>query len=284
MKKLLIGLVVLVVIVAGGGAYLIFGGGAAQLVKTSVETAGTQVAKVDVTLADVELEILSGVAALNGLDVANPDGFETDYAFSLGGVSVKVDTGSIGSDVITINEVVVTAPKVIYELAGTDSNIATIQKNVESFTNAMGGSGGGSSSGGDAAGGEEGPKLVIENLYIRGGEVAVSAGFLDGKKMGVDLPEIHLTDIGKDSGGASGAEVAAKVLDSISSAVVTSVASLDLGSLMEGAGAVIEGAGDVVKEIGEGAGAGEAIDGATDAVGGAVEGATDAVKGLFGSD
>ncbi|RED49155.1 hypothetical protein DFP90_106133 [Aestuariispira insulae] len=268
MKKILIGLVVIVAVIAGG-AYYVFSN-LDKIVETAVEEAGSQVTKVDVTLDGVRLELTEGNAALNGLQVGNPDGFKTDYAMALGTVSVSVDTSSVGQDVIVVREVVVDGPAIIYELSGTDSNIAAIQKNVESFTSAMGGSGGSS-----AESTEEGAKVVIENLYIRNGEVAVSAGFLDGEKMGVGLPEIHLTDIGKDSGGATPAEVAAKVLDAISTAVISSVATLDLGSMVEGAGAVMEGAGDAVKGVTEGAG---------ESVGGAVEGAADAVKGLFGGD
>ena len=267
MKKLLIGVVVVVAVIAGG-AYFLFAN-LDKIIQTAVEEAGSQVTQVDVTLAGVTLDIAGGKAGLNDLQVGNPDGFKTDYAMALGEVSVAMDPATVTENVIVVKEVIVDGPKITYELSGTDSNIATIQKNVENFAGAVGGSGGSGETSSSSS--EEGPKVVIENLYIRGGEVAVSAGFLEGKKMGVGLPEIHLTDIGKDSGGASPAEVAAKVLDAISTAVISSVATLDLGSMVEGAGAVLEGAGDILKDGGEGAG-------------GAVEDATNAVKGLFGSD
>lgn len=262
MKKILIGLAVVVAIVVAGVAYIY--SNLDEIIRTAVEESGSRVTKVDVSLAGVSLDLTNGQGSLQGLEVANPDGFNTDYAFSLGGVSVAVDTSSINSDTITINEVVVDAPKVIYELSGTNSNISTIQSNVDAFTKTM-------SSGDSAAATDsgDGPKLVINNLYVRNGEVAVSADFLQGKKMGVPLPQIHLSDIGKDSGGATPAEVAAKVLSAVNKSVIQSVSKLDLKGMMEGAGQVIEGVGG-------------AVEGGAEGLGGAAEEAGNKLKGLIG--
>ncbi|WP_259782481.1 hypothetical protein [Aestuariispira ectoiniformans] len=262
MKKILIALGVIAAIVVAGVAYLY--SNLDSIIKTAVEESGSRVTKVEVTLGGVNLDLTNGKGGLENLQVGNPDGFKTDYAFALGGVNVAVDTSSINSDVITIKEVTVDGPKVIYELAGTKSNIATIQSNVDAFTKTVSSGGASDDSGG------EGPKLVIENLYVRDGEVAVSADFLQGKKMGVPLPTIHLTNIGKDSGGATPAEVAAKVLSAVNQSVIKSVSSLDLKGMMEGAGQVLEGAGSAVKGGGEG-------------LKGAAEEAGSKLKGLIGN-
>lgn len=272
-KGLLIGLVV-VVIAIGAGVYFLLSG-LDELVRTAVEKAGSEVTQVDVTLNKVKIEVTDGKAAMGGLQVGNPAGFKTDYAFQLGEISVALDTATVTSDTIVIKEIVVGEPKVTYELGPQGSNIDVIKNNVASH-----GGGGGSSGGGESS---EGPKVVIENLYIRGGEVNVSAVALGGKAMTAKLPEIHLKDIGKDEGGAGPAEVAEKVMAALTSRVGNVVGNLDLSGILEG----VPNLPDNLKGLaGDAAGkAGEAMKGVTEGAGGATEGVTkgagDAVKKLF---
>ncbi len=261
MKKVLIGLAVVIVIVAGGVYFFL--SNINGLVQTAVEDAGTRVTGVPVTLADVDIDITGGRGALGGLNVANPAGFETDYAFNLGAISVDIDLNSIGSNPVVIKEIVVTDPSVIYELTTSgSSNIQTIQQNVEAFNSAGGGSGGGSGGGGSSGGEEQ--KVVIDNLYIRGAQVSVSASVLGGQKKETQIPEIHMTDIGKDSGGANASAIAALVIDRLLDGALGSVTSLNLENLQNEAQ--------------------EAVEGAASEAGKAVEGAADAVKGLFNNN
>jgi len=273
MKKIGIALVVLIVLIGGGVYYFL--SNLDEFVRTAVEKAGTRATGVEVTLGKVALDLTGGKGSLGNLNVANPSGFDTDYAFNLGDISVSLDLDSLQSNPIVINEVIVTSPKVIYELGDGGSNIDAIQRNVESFTKEI--SGGASSS--DDAGGD-GTKVVINDLYIRGADVRVSAPFLQGKAMGTEIPEIHLQDIGKDSGGATPGEVAAQVLDSLTSRVQGVVSNLNLDELRDAATKAVEGAaGEATKAL---EGVGGAAGGAAGAAGGALEGATEGVKGLFG--
>jgi len=280
LRGLLIGLVVVVVVV-GGAIFFLFSN-IGKIIKEAVEDVGPRVTQTSVALSEAEVDVTEGRAALRGLDIGNPSGFETDYAFKLGAIAVTIDTGSISGDTIVIKEIVVDKPSVRYEYdfsAGT-SNIETIQKNAESFAAAAGGGGGGSS-----GSSSEGPKLVIENLYVRGAEVAVSAKGFAGKKASQTLPEIHLTDIGKDEGGATPAEVAQEVIASITDKIGGIMSGVDLGQMLdidvgktlEGVTkGITEGAGDAGKMMEEGVkgvteGAGSAGDAVKEGVGAAGE-------------
>jgi len=287
LRGLLIGLLVVVVVV-GGAIFFLFSN-IGKIIKEAVEDVGPRVTQTSVTLSEAEVDVTEGRAALRGLDIGNPKGFETDYAFKLGAISVTIDTGSIGGDTIVIKEIVVDKPAVTYEYdfsAGT-SNIETIQKNAESFAAAAGGGGGGSSGGSSS----EGPKLVIENLYVRGAEVAVSAKGFAGKKASQTLPEIHLTDIGKDEGGATPAEVAQEVIAAITDKIGGFMAGMDLGKMLdidigktlEGVTkGITEGARDAGKMIEEGMkGVTEGAGGAGDAVKEGVGAAGEKLKKLF---
>ena len=207
---------------------------------------------------------------MRGLTVGNPSGYKTDSAFKLGEISVKVDPGTVLSDVIVVKEVVITKPEVTYEFGSDGSNIGTIQKNVEKAAGGSKSSGGGSSS--SESGGDGGPKVVIENLYVRDGNVNVSADFLQGKKLGTPLPAIHLKDIGKKGGkntGASPAEIAEVIIATISKSATGAVGKLNvagikdaltkqLGTATEGLKKTLEGqGGDAGKMLKEGAGEAE---------------------------
>lgn len=223
MKKVLIGVVVVIVLIAAGIYW--FASNLDSFVKTAVEEYGSKATKTKVTLDSVKLSLTEGKGRLTGLTMGNPEGFKSDSAMTLGEISVALDTASLGSDIIVIKEIDVGAPKVTYEIRQGGSNFDVIRKNVDAYAGSSGGSGSS----------EGGKKLVIENLYIRDGKVNVSAAALAGKSVGAPLPTIHLKDIGKDSGGATPAEVADKVIKAISSGATKAVGTLDLDKLMGGA-------------------------------------------------
>lgn len=247
-----------------------------SVIKTAVEKFGSEIFQAQVTLNEADVSATSGEGALKGLTVGNPSGFKTDSAFKLGMVSVQVDIGTLIDDPIVIKEIVVQAPEVTYEYASAGSNLDALKENAESY---VGGSGGGSSASDDSAG----KKLVIENLYIRDGRINVSADFLGGRKIGTALPEIHLTDIGKDKGGAGPGEIAEKIIAAVTAAAGKAVSSLDVEGLSKAAqeqlGIVQERASEAMEEATENLPAG-----AADTLKEGMGGAGDALKGLLGGE
>ena len=276
-KKLVIGLGLVVVVLAVGIYYVSQNAGG--FIKAAIEDQGSRATAVAVKVDGVDLSLTDLKAGIRGLTVGNPSGFETARAVSLGEVSVKINK-DWSTNLIVIDEVMVRAPEITYEIGSGGSNIAAIQSNVENFMKVMGG---GSSDSGSApsepSDGAAGPKVVISDLYIKGGKVNVSASLFKGKTMTTPLPEIHLTDIGKESGGASPAEVVDQIISAITKSSSGAASSLDLSSLgladISGKAAEMGGAAaDAAKGALEGA-AGSAGDAAKD-VGGAL-------KGLFGN-
>jgi len=277
MRKILIGLATLAVVI-GVGVYALIAS-LDDLIVTAVEKVGSQVAGVAVNLDKAAVSLSSGKGSLSGLRVGNPAGFETASAFSLATISVSLDTASVTSDPVVIEEIVIYRPNVTYELGSSGSNIDAIQRNVDRFIAANN-----PASGGAAIGGGDGPKLVIENLYIRGGEISVSATLLGGKTLTTPLPDIHLKDIGKDTGGASPGEIASTVMDELSSGAGQAVGALNLDAV---AGAVGKGAKAVTETLGEGAKSvtetiGKGVGGAADVLKDGATGAGDALKDVGG--
>jgi hypothetical protein len=202
--------------------------------------------------------------------VQNPKGFSSADAIALGDIKVALDLSTLQSNTIVIKDVTILQPSVLYEYAGNGGNLETLQKNVQSYAAKFsGGKTEPNKSAGDpaqSASKQPEKKVIIENLVIRDGKVAATHQALQGRTISANLPTIQLKDIGKDKGGATPAEVAEKVIGSISAAA-SRVATAELQKQ----------AGDLLKNQ-----AGGLLGGATG--GGATGGgsATDKLKGLLG--
>lgn len=218
------------------------------IIKTGVETAGPKLMGVPVTLEDVDFALLRGNAKLKGLVIGNPEGFKTDYVFKLGEVVVDMESASVLSDTVVINEILIDGPGIIYEMGLAGSNIGKLMENLES------GAGEGTAEQKPA---EEEPadkpakNVLISNLIVRNGSISVSAKILGGHALKLPLPTIHLKDIGKEEEGASLPEVITKVLRAVMMAVVNTVSSSGrlLGDVVKAAsGAALKGA-DVAGDL-----------------------------------
>ncbi len=278
MGKIIGGIIVaLIVIIAVAVGVIYFN--LDRVIVASVKEYGSKVTKTDVVLETVDLDIFGGKLALNGFSVGNPAGFEEDHSIRFDTVSVDVNIGGSSDKLIHIREVRVDNPSVIYEVNQTTNNLTAIQENVDAFMKEHGLSGG-EKPADDSAG--EGPKIIIDNLFVNGGRVSVRAPVLAGQKIESGLPNIHLSDIGKDEGGATPGEVIALLIDQLSGQTMNVLDNLGIGKNL---GSLLTNAGDLINKSGIGGAAGKAGDaakgvtqGATDALGGA----GGAVKKLFG--
>ena len=224
-----------------------------SIVKAAVEKFGSDMTQATVRLNDVEIELTSGKGALQGLTVGNPPGFKSERALSLGEIGLQLDVGSVTKDPVVIKEISISAPEVTYEFGLKGSNLDALKQNVDAYGAQ------GKSKATEKKTDEAGKKLVIEHLYIRNGRVNVSATELQGKTASTSLPDIHLTGIGKKTGGATAAEVAEEVLAAISREAARAAASTNIGGLLD-----------------------KAKGGAAGALGGATKEGASGLKGLFG--
>jgi len=251
MRKLLIAGGIVVTLIVGGAVYLF--SSLDNIVKKIIEDVGSQVAGVKVSVGGVKIVLREGTASITGLSVANPPGFSSDPAFKLGEISVALDIGSLNKNPVVVKDVLIGAPAVSYELASGGSNLDAIQKNVKAFAAKQGG-GKAEPAKEPAKTGEasEEKKLVINRLVIADGQVKLAAGGIPGAATTANLPKIEMKDIGKDSGGASAAQVAQKVMDALVNGAVKSASGLGnlVGNMGDKAKALIPGdAGNALKGL-----------------------------------
>ena len=250
MKKIIVRILIVAVVLVLA-VLIIAGMFLDSIIKKGVETAGPAIAKVDVRLDAVSLSVFSGKGTIKGLFVGNPVGCKTPSAIQVGEVTVRVKPGSLMSNKIVVESVSVNAPEITIEGGLNDNNLTKILENVQAFS--------GTTTTNAAQGGTQKPaiKIQVNDLLITGGKVNVSLGLLGGKTMTVPLPEIHLTDLGRNSDGITPAELAQTVMKTIIDGALsgaTKAVSNIGGTAVDAAKTLGEGTKESVNKVTKGIG------------------------------
>lgn len=234
MSKFLWGALALVLAVVIGGAWWLHSS-LDSVVASAIRSYGPQITGVSVHLDSVKIQPVDGAAALHGLQLGNPKGFKTDRALSVGQVSMQLDMASVTSDVVVIKDITIEQPEVTYEYASGGSNLDVIQRNVDAFV--------AQAVGKDTAPKGKEKKLIIEKLTMRGAHANVSADMLKGKSMTVPLPDLHMADIGKKSGGVTPAEATRQIVSALTEnakKAVTPTLGGTVDTVKKGAGSAVD--------------------------------------------
>ena len=189
-----------------------------SMIKSKIETMGPKITGTPISLQEADLSLLFGRSQLEGLIVGNPKGFHADHALKLGLIRVKTDLSSIVSDTLVVEEILIESPDIIFEGNLTSNNIQQIQKNVETFS--ASGSPSPKRKDEDSASKR---KVHIHHLTIENAKVTLRMNFLKGEGLFIELPDIHLKDIGKKSSGATWQEIIAQVLDKLEATILRNV-------------------------------------------------------------
>jgi hypothetical protein len=206
--------------------------GAAQ---KAVETGATYALGVPTTLQSADVGILRGRFQIDGLKVANPQGFTADKFMSLGQGRVAVSLPTLMKDTIELPEFTLDTIDVNLERKSGGANYKVIMDNLAK----LGGKGGQSKPAPKEAGPEK--RLIINQLTIR--KVTVNAdlggsegvlGQVVGKVTKVTFPinEIKLSNVGRTGTGVGGTGVTIEELSSIIVQAVLAAAAENGGGLL----------------------------------------------------
>lgn len=193
MKKYRIALLFLLAI-AAAAIYLWVNNPLNRLVKSAIETYGSEMTQARVNVEDVDLSPADGKGAVSGLTLGNPRGFKTPHALKAGHIEFTLVPGSLADDVVLINRIRIDSPHISYEENGGTTNFDAILRNVRRYV--------GASRKAQKDEQKADTRMIIGSLVIRNAKVNYN-GLMDLK-----LPDIELRNIGKKKGGATSAEVA----------------------------------------------------------------------------
>jgi uncharacterized protein involved in outer membrane biogenesis len=217
MKKSRIAFIIIgIVILAVAGVVIYVLTNLNVIVETAIERYGSQAAGTRVRVSSVDIRLSSAQATINGLTVANPQGFTSPHVFKLGNISTRIDIKSVRKMPIVIDDIRISGPEVFYEMnkSGT-SNIDVLKKNLPEGAAKK-------EPGEKKAKGKE-TRLHIRKLVFENGKVDVRIASRGDRQMTVNLPRIELADIGKN-GGATPAQVAQIVVKALAEETAKAVA------------------------------------------------------------
>ena len=221
MKKMVLGAVLILVVTFGFGVYYVLSS-LDGMVKTALETYGSEATQTAVRVGSVQIVLKDGSGAIRGLTVGNPQGFAAPQAFSLGEIATQIDLKSLSEEVTVIEQITVRAPEIFFELNESGkSNLGELKQKLSS--SAAGTSP--SSSASKSSGAES--KFIIRQLLFTDGNIQARVVPLD-KDYTLKLPKIVMNNLGGIN-GATPAQIADQVLKTLTDRALAEVKKEGLG-------------------------------------------------------
>lgn len=278
-KTFLVVLVVIIVLVLLiAGSIKLYGD---RALRVAIETVGTKVLKVPVTLEKISFSIRKGTVDMENLVVANPAGYEHPNLLELGHLSVEADIRSFLSDTVVIKNIILNDMTVVIEQKGFTNNIQTVLNSLP--TPAEKKDKPAEKTEKDA---KPSKQLVIDNLEITNIKVKAKLLPLPGRAGTVSLtvPKITMTDIGKGE-KVTPADLISKIFTAIVEGIANAGNNLLPRKMIGSMGSSLKKHGLVVLDVGA-----EALEKSKDVGKEALKGAkgigeslTEGIMGLFKS-
>ena len=169
-----------------------------SIVEESVARFGPEVTGTPVVLEESALTPWTGAGSLKGLSIGNPESFGSENAFSLGEIAVDVELSSLSEEVILINSIAIIDPEVLYLNNGETDNLRALLANI---TDRVGGGEAQAETEAEESGTAK--KIIIDEFIFSGANISASHALLGDQRLSIDLPDLQLTGIGRESGGAT---------------------------------------------------------------------------------
>lgn len=207
-----------------------------KIAKASVEKGTAYALAVPTSLSSADVGIFDGTFKMQGLQIDNPEGYDSPFFFRLESGSVEVSLDSLTSDVVTLPKLHLTDIDIHLDRAKGKTNVSAILDNLKRFESGEPGS--------DAEPAEkkDGKKFIVNEIIITNVTTHVHLLPLGGQLSTTKLivPEIVLKDVGSAGDPVSLAELS----NIITKAILASAADLGggiipseiLGDLQSGLG------------------------------------------------
>ncbi len=199
--------VVLLAVAAAVVAYLWID----TLAKKGIEEGGTYALGVPTKVQTVSVGLFGGTMELDGLNVANPQGFQTPHVMHSGKFDVEIIPSSLFGDVVQVRKFELDGLDINFEQKLPDSNIKLILDHIQKIA------GGGEDKPEEPAG--KGKKVQLDRIRIR--NVTANFRLPVAGDLKVEVPEIVLDNVTSDNAqGVVLSELIQRLVPAIIAAVV----------------------------------------------------------------
>ncbi len=208
MKKIILSITLLAIIGIAAGVFYVFTN-IDSLVKTAIETYGSEATKTAVRVDKVKIDLTSGAAGFTGLSIANPDGYVLPKVFSMGEIRAGIDLKSLQEEPFIINEITVLAPQIFVEVnKDNKTNLNDLKNNLMAGASSVS-----TSKQPDASdqSSSAGPRLIIRRVTFADGNIQARIAALENKELNLRLPSLDMTNLG-GSKGATGEQLAREII------------------------------------------------------------------------
>jgi hypothetical protein len=202
------------------------------LAERAIERGASEALGVRTEVRSLLLRPLSGRLSLRGLEIANPPGWQGSFLV-VDRAAARLDVATLRRDVVEVEEVTLRGVTLVLEETAAGSNYDAIVANLDGSGEAE----------------AEGPAVRVRDLWVR--EVTAHLRLGAAPPLTLQLPEIHLRDLGGPGGAGSGA-ITAEVVRAVLTTVATRVPGVPLAlatRLLGGLG--LSGASKLLRETGE---------------------------------
>jgi hypothetical protein len=186
------------------------------IAKTAVEKGGTYAMGVDTKVDTMSIGLTSGDVKMVGLQVANPEGFKSDYLMKSGTFAVGVRPGSLMGQTIEVREFTLDGLDVNIEQTGAGTNISKIMDNLKKLSS--------KDQGAEKPKEQpsEGKKVSVNTITIKNVAAHFYLGGLTGSKgITVKVPLIEMKGVTSDNAkGVAMHELVARVVPAILASII----------------------------------------------------------------
>ncbi|MDT8302274.1 MAG: AsmA family protein [Sedimentisphaerales bacterium] len=176
-------LIVLVILVLTAAIVIVVNLFADRAVKAGIESTATEALKVEVSVSDVDLSIVSGKLVLQNFSIGNPPAYQHDKLLVLRNTEIEIEAKSLLSDVVNIRQIRIDHVDVtIEQLSVSENNLHDVVQAASEIT-------------------DEWKKLRIDNLEIS--EITVKVDLMTDTEqtepVTLALSPIRMTNLGRDN-------------------------------------------------------------------------------------
>jgi hypothetical protein len=194
------------------GVFVYVGYNTNSIVKNAIETIGPQYLGAAVRVKDVDISLQDGRGTLTDLEIGNPSGYEGPYALRVGTVSMTLDVAQSSTGLVVLKRVTIDGARVAaIAKSAKDTNFRALSSNVPASNSSP-------------------MKLIIDQFDLTNTQAAVTSPLLS-RAVEVNVPDVHLKDIGRSSGGVGVGAVIEQILAPITKAIGRSLSEAGIQSL-----------------------------------------------------